>query len=73
MQENLVLTSADARRPVRSSARTDWQGETNWILQGRGQGIQDLQLVCLGETLTRLLSDSQWSFSSKDIEFRLFN
>ena len=66
MRENLVMTSEYAR----PYAPTDRQGGTKQTLQGRGkENLRHPACVCLGETLTSLPKDSQWSFSSKDLEF----
>ena len=70
MRDNLVMTSAYAR----PYAPTDWHGGAKQTLQGVGGGGRKENLrhpacVCLDETLTSLPKGSQWSFSSKDLEF----
>ena len=66
MQENLVMTSAYSR----PYAPTDWQGgaKADSTREGK-ESLRHSACVCLGETLSSLPKGSQWSFSSKDLEF----
>ena len=65
MRENLVMTSAStALTPL----RTGREGLSR-LYKGGKESLRHPACVCLSETLTSLPKGSQWSFSSKDLEF----
>ena len=68
MRENFVMMSAYSRTPVR---RYYLAGRYEVDSAGVGTG-NHAACVCLSKTLTSSPRGSQWSFSSKDIEFPLF-